>query len=1469
MRNLKRALSLGLTAAMISGLMVMGSSAASYADVADTDNVEAIEVLEAVGIMIGDENGNFNPDQNVTRNEMAVVMSNLMEYNVATYKGTSPFTDVPSWAEPYVAACYTNGITAGTSATTYGGDQTVTTAQAALMLMKALGYFQYSSDFGNDWQLATVAQGNKIDLFTNVNSGVKEAMSRNDVAQLVLNGLESGTVEAETNGSITVGDITIVNDVKYNFITSGQSYARAINSALNTNNDATTSTGSIVELGEKLYQGDLMKKGGQDDFGRPASTWSYNNKEIGTYADEADYTYTKSISEKDLYNELGATVVGYTWTVYYNGEILTIDKPSKNVTDTYSKTATGTLTEVFVDNVAKTVTVTMVDTFLAEVVRVQENANDVTVTLNYLSAPTNNTSRTATVTLDSTDLAVDDKVLVTTYEDGNQFSVASVVKAETVTGTVTAVKARYTDGTGKYAVMDDKQYDYVGNTFANDLADTALNDPTINAENTLYLDAYGNMIAFEATKRNVDYVYLDDAINALGGINALATFADGTSATIYVDEVDGQKKPTVNDMKPQTAGAQAYADGIYAYEKQGDAYQLITLADRNAAANSWTNLPGFDTSRNVGDVDNGASGTAIGTNYMFYSIKNGTNAIQAVTKNALVNGTTVDTKNVVSLTGSTIFVDVEGGKIYTGYTNVPTMNDITFFVVYNRQLNADVVFITDGADNSTSDSFFYVTDAKPVTTKVDGTYYYEYSVMMNNEKKTITFKGTNRDINNNAIAKDVLYKIETITPDGHVKSASPVTGFSLGYSSSVNVATYADGGTLRLIRGVDIAGTGSNNLDNNTGESIYTYNKDTQFVYIDTKLDNGNTVSKTVGVGSANMINTTKDKLAGNNNVYVVAVDDKDARTPVATLVYIVEPVENAVDDGFTPDMEVPAPAVTLTELANISEVEAEFKKGNNVIINGDWATDANLIIPTGFVLKVNGDLDLATGADTVKNSGKLIVTGELKVAAAQGTLTGTIAAGSMTLNGNTTINADVTLNGNLTAINKNVVVSAGKTVLVDGNINLGAGSMTNNGHVEWTGNVIAGSWTDLSAHSTVGGTMTVTTLIVGNSENAGNVSVTGLKVDTITMTKGGTAVKGTVAPKTSGGTVTVTGSADSTLAINGNVNGNISVDDVALSAGDINGTLTVTGDATANINSATSVKGDAAGNVTVSDSETTVTLPATTFDKNTTLTGAVTVPKDSTINKNVTVTSNGALTLSGSVALNGTLVINGEVTGLNQLTKVEGAVITFGANAIVKDNAVTGFKTVAGITLTKDQLAGKTFTCDGTSFVCEANMVAELLEQARAYNYPNNTDPAFRYNSDVVVSGNTVTIALDYAQLTGSTPFGIASETWTPRAVLYRDFSRLVGALYYVDNGASVTKVTYNGTDYTWNGSLEGSNWKNGDTTLISAIFGAGQTAKLPGVVELTVAGETITIYINNNTGVGDLVEVNTNGVVTGATGV
>ncbi|MFQ9471839.1 MAG: S-layer homology domain-containing protein [Oscillospiraceae bacterium] len=35
----------------------------SYADVTSKQNEEAIEVLKTVGIMVGDENGKFNPGQ--------------------------------------------------------------------------------------------------------------------------------------------------------------------------------------------------------------------------------------------------------------------------------------------------------------------------------------------------------------------------------------------------------------------------------------------------------------------------------------------------------------------------------------------------------------------------------------------------------------------------------------------------------------------------------------------------------------------------------------------------------------------------------------------------------------------------------------------------------------------------------------------------------------------------------------------------------------------------------------------------------------------------------------------------------------------------------------------------------------------------------------------------------------------------------------------------------------------------------------------------------------------------------------------------------------------------------------------------------------------------------------------------------------------------------------------------------------
>ena len=736
MRNLKRALSLGLTAAMISGLMVMGSSAASssYTDVADTDNVEAIEVLKSVGIMVGDESGDFNPDQNVTRNEMAVVMSNLMAYNVATYANTSPFTDVPSWAEPYVAACWTNGITAGTSATTYGGSESVTTAQAALMLMKALGYFQYASDFGNDWQLSTVSQGNKIDLFEDVDSGVKEAMTRNDLAQLVLNTLEAGTVEAETDGSISVGDITIVNNVSYKYVTSGRDYATAINDKLDTTNDGSYSSGAIVELGEKLYQGDLTKEEGYDDFGRPADIWEYQAKEIGTFAKTADYTYTSKVTSKALYNEVGKTATdNYDWTVSFNGDPVKYDGEnlSANKTDDDkdfvqkalggdARTGNGVVTEVYVDGTDKTVDVAIIEYYAAEVYEVNED--DATITLSDFGyGPADNNDE-----YDTTDFE-EDQIVMYSYANGE---IQDVYAAEQMSGEVTRVRSNTTGGDeadGDNFVVDGTTYKY------NKTMDSADRLVTENVNNNVvaYLDANGYVAYIDESAMTYDYAYVlsmgtsDDQYG--GGVAGETVYArlvltDGTLVKVETDV----KSTDRND----------YVNHIVSYSADKNKVYSLTVRDYD------------NSTKDDKGTMRGTDGLQPGTDSSELKIENGVASFYADGDRYTANSNTV-----FIVADSDDKLDDYDFTVYTGIKNVP---DIDFAknagvdVAATEAGVAKVVYVQDADVSGAGNVIFARADknAKLVKDSETGNYYEINAVV---DGKTVTL-----NVKENSTAADRL-----------------------------------------------------------------------------------------------------------------------------------------------------------------------------------------------------------------------------------------------------------------------------------------------------------------------------------------------------------------------------------------------------------------------------------------------------------------------------------------------------------------------------------------------------------------------------------------------------------------------------------------------------------------------------------------------------------------------------------------
>ena len=102
--------------------------------------------------------------------------------------------------------------------------------------------------------------------------------------------------------------------------------------------------------------------------------------------------------------------------------------------------------------------------------------------------------------------------------------------------------------------------------------------------------------------------------------------------------------------------------------------------------------------------------------------------------------------------------------------------------------------------------------------------------------------------------------------------------------------------------------------------------------------------------------------------------------------------------------------------------------------------------------------------------------------------------------------------------------------------------------------------------------------------------------------------------------------------------------------------------------------------------------------------------------------------------------------------------------------------------------------------------------------NVVKNADQ-YEYSDNYVYSG-VYTVTEDGDTLTINSVYDAAALMTNPD-VLTHDLARFLGALHRTDDGATVKSIVYNGNTYTWDteGTLLGSNWKNGDTTLVSAI--------------------------------------------------
>ena len=517
MRNLKRALSLALASVMLLGMMVVGTSA-SYTDVDSKDNLEAIEVLKLVGVMTGDDKGNFNPDKMVSRNEMAVVMCNLLGLKTG---GSHPFTDVPAWAAPYVAACYNNGIIAGISANKFGGDANVTAVQAGLMVMKALGYFGYAGEFGDNWKLSVVKQAAKINLYDGINAYTDQVMTRNEIAQMVLNALECTVQVVTEQGGVSVDGNGISVNVKPTY-----DYQDAAN---NSGKDYGGGNVRTMQLCEKIYGNDLKKDTSNnttDAFGRPATKWTYNNDSV-TCPDAPDAVYTASVKGKKIYEDLGKPSTVSISADQADGDS-TYNVPagfaiaSGNNTEIGDK---GTLTEVYYDKDNKTATIVLINTYVAKVTDCDKNDDgkyDITTDDSSVGSYESDVA-----------YANDDVVLYTKVVKSGNDEVKSMALAEKISGEVTRVK-------------NDDSFVIAGTTYkySAQFVGTKLPSTSVDFDTDVYLDSYGYAIMLDNTKSTTNYAVVVGASNGTWDENdadkeAKLLFPDGTVSVVKVDTVNG------------------------------------------------------------------------------------------------------------------------------------------------------------------------------------------------------------------------------------------------------------------------------------------------------------------------------------------------------------------------------------------------------------------------------------------------------------------------------------------------------------------------------------------------------------------------------------------------------------------------------------------------------------------------------------------------------------------------------------------------------------------------------------------------------------------------------------------------------------------------------------------------------------------------------------------------------------------
>lgn len=167
-------------------------------DVSGKPYEPAIAALFDKGIITGDENGLFNPDQTLTRAQACVIVVKSMNPPIGEVAGTatqdvikSGFPDMSgySWAEGYIRYAVKKGVTKGYPNGTFKPGNKVSSNELITMILRGAGYFDASME--GTWPLNYKTTGEKLKLYAGLPSqdGMPEFATKWMASQMAFNGL--------------------------------------------------------------------------------------------------------------------------------------------------------------------------------------------------------------------------------------------------------------------------------------------------------------------------------------------------------------------------------------------------------------------------------------------------------------------------------------------------------------------------------------------------------------------------------------------------------------------------------------------------------------------------------------------------------------------------------------------------------------------------------------------------------------------------------------------------------------------------------------------------------------------------------------------------------------------------------------------------------------------------------------------------------------------------------------------------------------------------------------------------------------------------------------------------------------------------------------------------------------------------------------------------------------------------------